>query len=97
MDARLSILGFGFFLAALLSRSYLSTMAANYQRPKGEDGAFSSLNEAIDALNHAKGSSITPAKAAFGAIDNLLCTIRVGFHPVHVGRLLANSNVHRIR
>ena len=72
-------------------------MAANYQPPDGEDGALSSLNEAIDALNLAKGSNtITPAKAAFSAVTTLLSTIsKVCFHPLHVDQLL--DNVYRTR
>ena len=66
-------------------------MTDKSQRPKGQDGALSSLNAAIDALNLAKeASSITPAKAAFGSASVLLTTIRVDFLPVHVGLLLTN-------
>ena len=71
--------------------------AKGYQRLDGEDGALSSLNQAIDALNLAKGSStIAPAKAAFSAVTTLLSTIsKVRFHPLHVGKLL--DNVYRTR
>jgi len=68
-------------------------MAAKSQRPlKGRDGALS-LNKAIDALNLAEVSNIAPAKAAFASTSVLLTEIRVGFLPVHVGRLL--DNVYR--
>jgi len=60
-------------------------MAAKSQRPKGGDSTLSSLNEAIDALNLAEVSSITPAKAAFGSARVLLTEIRVGFLPAHGG------------
>jgi len=60
-------------------------MATKSQRPNGQDGALSSLNTAIDALNLAKSSaSITPAKAAFDSAGLLLTTIRVGFLPSRV-------------
>jgi len=71
-------------------------MAAKSQRPKGRNDVLSLLNEAIDALNLAKeASSITPARAAFGFASVLLTEIRVGFLPVHVGRLL--TDVYRTR
>jgi hypothetical protein len=53
-------------------------MDANSQRPKGRDGALSSLNVAIDAMNLAKDIvDIAPAKAAFGSVGALLTMIRV--------------------
>jgi len=56
-----------------------STMATKSQRPSGQDGALSSLNTAIDALNLAKSvSGITPAKAAFDSTGVLPSTIIVG-------------------
>jgi hypothetical protein len=64
------------------SSPLVSTMAANPQRPKGRDGALSSLNMAIDALNLAKDIiDIAPAKAAFGSASVLLTMIRVRFVP----------------
>ena len=55
-------------------------MDANSQRPKGRDGALSSLNMAIDALNLAKDIvDVAPAKAAFGSVSALLTMIRVRF------------------
>ena len=57
-------------------------MDAKTQRPKGRDGALSTLNVAIEVLTLAKEvSSITPAKAAFGSVSALLTMIRVRFHP----------------
>ena len=67
----------------------ISTMATETQRHY--DALISSLNTAIDTLNRAKGAtSVAPAKAAFTSAGVLLTVIRVGFVPVHVGRLLAN-------
>ena len=55
-------------------------MEAGSQRPKGRDGAISSLNAAIEAVNLAKEiSSITPAKAVFGSVSVLLTMIKVCF------------------
>ena len=52
------------------------------QRRKGRDGAVSSLNMAIEAMNLAKEvSSITPAKAVFGTVSALLTMIRVSYPP----------------
>jgi len=53
-------------------------MQTNSQRPKGRDGAISSLNVAIEGLNLAKElSGVTPAKAVFGSASVLLTMIRV--------------------
>jgi hypothetical protein len=58
----------------------VSTMDTSSQRPKGRDGALSSLNVAIDAINLAKDIvDIAPAKAAFGSVSALLTMIRVRF------------------
>ena len=55
-------------------------MEAGSQKQKRRDGALSTLNIAIDALNLAKEvSSITPAKAAFGSVSILLVMIKVRF------------------
>jgi len=54
-------------------------MAAKSQRPKGQDNVLSSLNGAIDALDLAEVSRITPVKAVFGSVSVLLTEIRVGF------------------
>jgi len=67
-------------------------MTTESQRPKGREGALSSLNAAIDALSLAGDvSSITPAKVAFDSASILLTTIRVGFsssYPCY--RLMSN-------
>jgi len=55
-------------------------MATKSQQPKGPDGAFSSLNGAIVAIDLAKENSrVTQAKAAFGSVVILLAIIRVSF------------------
>ena len=55
-------------------------MTTRSQRPKGWDGALSSLDVAIDALNLAKEPTGTsPAKAAFESTSDLLTIIRVSF------------------
>ena len=70
----------------------VSTMTPKSRRPKGRDDVLSSLDVAIDALNHAKEvSSITPAKAAFGSASNLLALIRVSLILVHIVRLPVNA------
>ena len=53
-------------------------MATKYKRPEGRDGALSSLNMAIDALNLAKETrGMTLAKHALDSASDLLATIRV--------------------
>jgi hypothetical protein len=52
-------------------------MESESQRPKGREGAISALNEAIEALNPTKVSSLPPAKAVFGSVSVLLTLIRV--------------------
>jgi hypothetical protein len=55
-------------------------MATESQRPKGREGAISTLNAAIEAMDLAeKISSITPAKAVFGTVVVLLTMIKVCF------------------
>ena len=57
-------------------------MDPDSQRQKRRDGALSSLNVAIEAMNLAKEvSSVTPAKAVFGTVSILLTMIRVRFSP----------------
>jgi hypothetical protein len=69
-------------------------MATESQRPKGRDGALSSLDKAINDLNRANDAmGAIPAKAVFASAGVLLTTIRVSFLPVRVGRLL--NNVYR--
>ena len=53
-------------------------MDASSQRPKGRDGALSSLNIAIDSINLAKDIvDIAPARVVFGSVGVLLTMIRV--------------------
>ena len=53
-------------------------MEAESQRPKGQGGAISALNGAIEALNLAKEVSSVPlAKAVFGSVSVVLAMIRV--------------------
>jgi len=55
-------------------------MATTPEQPKGLDGAISSLNVAIEALNLAKElASVTPAKAVFGSVSVLLTVIKVRY------------------
>jgi len=76
-----------------LSHSHLMTTES--QRPKRWDGALSSLNKAIAAVELAKADSrITQAKAAFGSVVTLLAIIGVGTPLVSINQPLANL-VHR--
>ena len=60
------------------------------------DGALSSLNVAIEAINLAKEiSSIAPAKAVFGSVSVVLTMIRVGFLLVRTRQSQTNE-VYRI-
>jgi len=69
-------------------------MTTESQQPKGQDGALSSLDKAIAAVELAKADSkITQAKAAFGSVVILLAIIRVGTL-VSIDKPLANL-VHR--
>jgi len=53
-------------------------MHTESRRPKGRDGAISSLNVAIEGLNLAKElSGVMPAKAVFGSASILLTMIKV--------------------
>ena len=54
-------------------------MKAGSQQPEGREGATERLNAAIKATNHAKVSSIAPAKIIFGSTSILLAFIRVRF------------------
>ena len=47
------------------------------QSEKGRDGALSVLGIAIEGLNLAEISSITPAKAVFGSANVILAMIKV--------------------
>jgi hypothetical protein len=67
-------------------------MADNSPRPKGRDGALSTLGVAIDGLNLAKElSGITPAKAVFGSVAILLIMIRVSSFLLYEGMLQAHT------
>jgi len=58
---------------------WVSTMTTKSQRPKGRDGALSSLDGAIQAVDLAKEDSrTTQAKVAFGSVGALLAIIKVG-------------------
>jgi len=82
--------------AAFSQPPRVSTMTTKSQRPKGRDGALSSLNRAIDAVDLAKeDSGITQAKAAFGSVGVLLTMIRVSFR-FPIDQPLANV-VYRTR
>ena len=52
-------------------------MDAESRRPKEREDAIQTLNAAIEALNLAKISSITPTKAVFGSVIVLLTLIKV--------------------
>ena len=80
--------GTGFFLTTFVPRPLINppralAMASISQRPKGRDGALSTLDVFIQTLNLAKDTcGIPPAQAAFGAASFLLAMIRVRFpHP----------------
>ena len=73
-----------------------STMDTKSQPQKRQDGALSSLNAAIEAMNLAKEiSSITPAKAVFGSVSVVLTMIRVRFPPLQ--RSVPRSHIARIQ
>ena len=56
------------------------------------EGALSSLNMAIEAMNLAKElSSLTPAKAVFGSVSVVLTMIKVGFLLDHLGQPRVNG------
>jgi len=66
-------------------------MAAKSRQQKGSDGALSSLNGAIEALDLAReNSGITQARTAFGSVGALLVVIRVGFLLAPINQPLAN-------
>ena len=59
-------------------------MATNSQQQTGQDDALSALNAAIAGLNIEKRtSSITPARAAFASVSNILTTVKVHFLSLH--------------
>ena len=60
-------------------------MEPEFKLPKERSGVFSMLNVAIENLNLAKnGSGVTPAKAVFGEVSDLLPTIRVSLLSIRV-------------
>jgi hypothetical protein len=71
-------------------------MDPNSQRPKERDGALSSLNLAIDAVNLAKDIvDIAPAKVVFGSVGFILTRIKVCFLLVRlVSRRLMYAGFH---
>ena len=53
-------------------------MSATSQQPEERDGAVTALNAAIETLNIVKEVlSVTPVKAACGAVSVILAMIRV--------------------
>ncbi|KAF9644519.1 hypothetical protein BDM02DRAFT_935257 [Thelephora ganbajun] len=72
-NGRSSLLGFGFFCRTVLSHLLrISTMDT-----ESHDGAFSSLNAAVEITNTANDrSGIAPAKAAFDSVSALQTMIR---------------------
>lgn len=54
-------------------------MDTNSQRQKRWDGVFSLSNVAIEAVNLAKVSRITPAQAVFDSVSILLAVVGVNF------------------
>ena len=71
-------------------------METKSRQQKERDDYLPSLNAAIDSLNLARETTTAkPTKDAFAAASALLITTRVGFPPVHLGRLFAD--VCRIR
>ena len=67
---------------------FVSIMETKSRRP---NGALSSLNAAVDALQLARDAVGTkPTKDALDSASVLLTTIRVSFLPVHVHRTLAH-------
>jgi len=66
-------------------------MTTKSQQPKGLDGALSSLNGAIEAIDLAKENSrITQAKAAFRSVVIFLAIIRVSFLLVPIDQPITN-------
>ena len=84
-------------MCAFLVVTAYSTMETKSQRPKGLDGALSSLGAAIDTLDLARDTTgVEPAKDAFVSVILLLIVIKVrNFCIFHVDQLLTDA--HRIR
>jgi len=63
------------------------------QQPKKRDGALSSLNTDIEALNHARNTAgIAPTAAVFDSVIALLTMIRVHFFPSYDDKLPAHMH-----
>jgi hypothetical protein len=61
------------------------------QRPKGRDGALTTLNVCIQALDIAKDAcGIPPAQVALGSASTLLTMIRVRFSLLREDKLLTH-------
>ena len=75
------------FLTAPTQHGFLqlppvSTMKAESQRLKEQEGTISALKAAIEAVNLAeKISSIPPARTAFSSVGTLLTIVKVCFLP----------------
>lgn len=70
----------GFYYQHIRCLTFASRSAAvaSTQLPEGRNGAFSSLNAAIEALDIAEETSnIVPVKAVFGSVSVLLTMIKV--------------------
>jgi hypothetical protein len=66
-------------------------MASTSQRQGGHDGALSTLDADIQAINHAKDTcGIPPAQDAFDSAGAFLTTIRVCFLPLRGFELQAH-------
>ena len=66
-------------------------MDPEFKLPKERTGVFSMLNVAIQDLNLAKNKSrVTPAKAVFGEVSDLLPTIRVSLLLLRVRKLVVD-------
>ena len=66
-------------------------MDPEFKLPKERTGVFSMLNVAIQDLNLAKNKSrVTPAKAVFGEVSDLLPTIRVSLLSLRVRKLVVD-------
>jgi len=71
------------FLATTFSFDHECAVSVQSQPPKCLDGAFYSLDAAVEAMNIAKDAlSVTPGKAVVGSIGFILTMIEVGFLPL---------------
>ena len=66
---------------AFPQRPRISTMASTSREQNGRDGALSTFDADIQALNHAKDTcGLPPAQGAFDSSSALLTTIKVRSH-----------------